>query len=211
MVDAVAAALRDQLLDGARAPGQLLRDTELAEEFGAARPTIRAAVQVLAAQGLVTRDRGRSARVPTFSAVDIADLYTARAAIEVAAVDLIERHSSPITPLTTALAHLERLAPDAAWRTVVEADVAVHEALVASAGSPRLLRLFGGLATETLLVIALQRSLYESIGDLVDEHRRIVFALKRKRYDSCRRLLREHFDHTVVKLAPTLERHKEIS
>lgn len=214
VVDAVVAALRDQLLDGARPPGQLLRDTELAEEFGAARPTIRAAVQVLTADGFVVRDRGHSARVPVFTAADIADLYTARAAIELAAIDLIQRHAAPIPLLVAALARLESLGPDVAWRTVVEADVSLHQSLVASAGSPRLLRLFQGLANETRLVIALQRGLYESVDEMVDEHRRIVSALKRKRYDSCRRLLREHFEHTVTSLSPTLDRptaHKDIS
>jgi DNA-binding GntR family transcriptional regulator len=214
VVDAVVAALRDQLLDGARPPGALLRDTELADEFGAARPTIRAAVQVLTAEGFMVRDRGRSARVPVFSAADITDLYTARTAIELAAVDLIERRAAPIPLLVAALARLEALGPQVAWRTVVEADVALHQSLVASAASLRLLRLFNGLANETRLVIALQRGLYESIDELVDEHRRIVAALKRKRFDSCRRLLREHFDHTVASLAPTLdnfEPNKEIS
>ncbi len=56
VVDAVAAALREKLLDGALAPGQVLRDTALADEFGVARPTIRAAVQLLTNDGLVVRD-----------------------------------------------------------------------------------------------------------------------------------------------------------
>lgn len=205
MVDAVVAALRDELLDGELQPGQVLRDTVLAEQFGVARPTIRAAVQVLVADGLVVRDRGRSARVPTFLPADIADLYAARAAVELAALDMIERTDARIDLLVASLGRLQALAPSALWRDVVEADVDFHQSLVLSAGSPRLLRLFAGLANETRLVIALQRDLYESVDDLVVEHRRMVNALKRKRYDSCRRLLREHFDHAVAALSPGLD------
>ncbi len=212
VVDAVAAALRNQLLDGALRPGQVLRDTVLADEFGVARPTIRAAVQVLANDGLVVRDRGRSARVPVFGPTDVADLYTARAAIEEAAVDLIERRATPpLQLLADSLGRLQALSPDAAWRHVVDADVDFHESLVAAAASPRLLRLFQGLANETRLVIALQRALYESVDELVDEHRRILDALRRNRFDACRRLLREHFDHSVRALAATGEQHQEIS
>jgi DNA-binding GntR family transcriptional regulator len=211
VVDAVAAALRDQLLDGVLAPGQVLRDTDLAEEFGVARPTIRAAVQVLVADGLVIRDRGRSARVPLFPPTDIADLYTARAAIELAAIDLIERSAPPIDRLAVSFARLQALPVDAAWRDVVDADVDFHQSLVATAGSTRLLRLFDGLANETRLVIALQRALYESVEDLVAEHRRILTAMKRKRFDTCRRLLREHFDHTVAALSVAPTRQKDIS
>ncbi len=212
VVDAVAAALRDRLLDGALGPGQVLRDTVLADEFGVARPTIRAAVQVLAGDGLIVRDRGRSARVPVFTPADVADLYTARTVIEVAAVDLIERNTTPpVQLLADSLGRLRALGPDAAWRHVVDADVDFHEALVAAAASPRLLRLFRGLANETRLVIALQRELYESVDELVGEHRRILDALRRKRFDTCRRMLREHFDHSVTALAATGERHQEIS
>ncbi|MCU1359663.1 MAG: transcriptional regulator protein [Ilumatobacteraceae bacterium] len=211
VVDAVAAAIRDQLLDGALQPGEVLRDTVLSAQFGVARPTIRAAVQVLVADGLVFRDRGRSARVPMFSSADIADLYMARAAIELAALDLIERANAPIGLVTASVARLKSLASTAQWRDVVEADVDFHQALVTTAGSPRLLRMFSGLANETRLVIALQRDLYESVGDLVVEHERIVGALKRKRYDSCRRLLRQHFDHTVAAMSQVPDRKKDIS
>ena len=212
VVDAVAAALRDQLLDGALAPGEVLRDTVLADEFGVARPTVRAAVQLLVNDGLVTRDRGRSARVPVFAPADIADLYDARAAVEVAAVDLIERNAPPsLRNLGDSLGRLQALGPHAAWRHVVDADVDFHESLVIAAASPRLLRLFHGLANETRLVIALQRELYESVDDLVSEHRRILDALKRKRFDSCRRLLREHFDHSVAALTTTAEQREEVS
>ena len=212
VVDAVAAALRDRLLDGALEPGQMLRDTLLSDEFGVARPTIRAAVQVLAGDGLVVRDRGRSARVPVFTPADVADLYTARTVIEVAAVDLIELNTTPpVQLLADSLGRLRALGPDAAWRRVVDADVDFHESLVAAAASPRLFRLFRGLANETRLVIALQRGLYASVDELVDEHRRILDALRRKRFDTCRRLLREHFDHSMTALAATGDRHQEIS
>jgi DNA-binding GntR family transcriptional regulator len=72
-------------------------------------------------------------------------------------------------------------------------------------------RLFDGLANETRLVIALQRELYESVDDLVKEHRQILDALRRRRFDACRRLLREHFDLSVSALSGTGEPHQEIS
>ncbi len=129
-----------------------------------------------------------------------------------AAVDLIERNAPPaLQGLVDSLGRLQALEPDAAWRHVVEADVDFHQSLVAAAASPRLLRLFHGLANETRLVIALQRELYESIDDLVKEHRQILDALRRKRFDSCRRLLRDHFDHSVAALATTVEPQQEIS
>jgi DNA-binding GntR family transcriptional regulator len=72
-------------------------------------------------------------------------------------------------------------------------------------------RLFNGLADETRLIIALQRDVYESVDDLVNEHRRILDALRRRRFDTCRRLLRDHFDHSVAALSGRGEHLQEIS
>lgn len=67
VADAVANELRRRLLAGEYPGGKELRDTELTEAFGAARPTIRAAVQMLVADGLLERGRGAapgSGRLP---------------------------------------------------------------------------------------------------------------------------------------------------
>src|SRR5580693_10310377 len=89
VADAVANELRRRLLAGEYPGGKELRDTELTEEFGAARPTIRAAVQMLVADGLLERGRGRSARVRSFTAEDAVDLYRLRRPIEETAVSLV--------------------------------------------------------------------------------------------------------------------------
>src|SRR5260370_7835781 len=78
VADAVANELRRRLLAGEYPGGKELRDTELTEEFGAARPTIRAAVQMLVADGLLERGRVRSARVRSFTAFDAVALYRPR-------------------------------------------------------------------------------------------------------------------------------------
>ena len=78
MADAVADELRHRLLAGHYRGGEQLRDTELSAEFGVARPTVRAAVQMLVADGLLVRGRGRSAEVRSFTAEDAVDLYRLR-------------------------------------------------------------------------------------------------------------------------------------
>src|SRR5260370_39560028 len=102
VAEAVANELRRRLLTGQYPGGKELRDTELTEEFGAARPTIRAAVQMLVADGLLERGRGRSARVRSFTAFDAVDLYRLRRPIELAAVRLIIEGNRPLTAIGTA-------------------------------------------------------------------------------------------------------------
>jgi DNA-binding GntR family transcriptional regulator len=96
VADAVVAELRRRLLAGEYAGGEELRDTDLTLEFGAARPTVRAAVQTLVADGLLERGRGRSARVRSFTAADAVDLYRLRRPIELAAVRLVLQDQPPL-------------------------------------------------------------------------------------------------------------------
>ena len=203
VVEAVAVALRRQLLDGTRRRGDVLRDTALVEEFGVARPTIRAAVQALVADGLLVRDRGRSARVPYFDDGEVADLYLARRTVEFAALDLIGERKPSLDRLADATDRLGGLSPNASWQEVADLDVDFHRCLVAAAGSQRLSRLFEGLANESRLLIAFQQPRYDSIAALAAEHVPIFEALRTRRHARCRRLLEEHFHDAIESMATT--------
>ena len=121
-------------------------------------PTIRAAVQVLTNDGLVVRDRGRSAGYRSSPRRHRRPVSRREPPSKWRPFDLIERNASPaLQRLVDSLGRLQALGPTRRGGDVVEADVDFHESLVAAAASPRLLRLFHGLANETRLVIALQR------------------------------------------------------
>ena len=50
----VAAVLRDQIIDGARAPGSRLVERDIAAEMAVSRIPVRDALRLLVAEGLVT-------------------------------------------------------------------------------------------------------------------------------------------------------------
>ena len=62
--EAVVVSLREKILDGAIAPGAPLPEADLTRDFGVARPTVRAAIQTLCHEGLLKRERNRSAFIP---------------------------------------------------------------------------------------------------------------------------------------------------
>jgi DNA-binding GntR family transcriptional regulator len=202
-VDAVAEQIRLGLYSGLRKPGEVLKDTDLVDTYGVARPTARAAVQVLVAEGLLWRDRGRSSRVPTYGAADIDDLFGARWVIEWTAVQHIVSSEVDLEPLRQALHHLEALTDSNEWGAAAVGDVAFHQAMVALTGSPRLNRMYSSLTTELKLMIALLKPAYESVADLVAEHHSLFAALQARDEQLCRRLLRTHYDDAVVSLKRT--------
>ena len=182
-VDAVAAALRGRILDGELGAGERLRELELAEAYGVARHSLRAALRELAAEGLVTVEPNRGARVAALAPADLAPLFELRTALESEAARLaLERHGGRLPKSVHDAVRLMAAVceqPDPPWSAVVEAHDAVHHALVAAAGSPRILRAYEALAGELrLFVIQLKPSW--SLDRLAEHHERLIADLERE-------------------------------
>jgi DNA-binding GntR family transcriptional regulator len=190
VADAATEHLRSLLFSGALHAGQELRDTVLAQQLGIARPTARIAVQRLVADGLLEREPGQSARVRTFAAEDIADVYRVRRLIEFEAVRRIIADQRSTAPIERALEAF-RAAGDE-WSAGPDADTAFHSAVVDAAGSPRLSRLFSSIAAESRLLIALLRSRYAALSELYDEHAALLRALKAADEESALELWSNH-------------------
>ena len=82
----LADALRQQIIDGAFAPGSRLSESALAEHFGVARNTLREAFRALSEQGLLEHVPHRGVSVASPSIADVIDIYRARRVIECTAL-----------------------------------------------------------------------------------------------------------------------------
>lgn len=196
VADAIADELRRRLLSGQYQGGEQLRDTELSQEFGAARPTVRAAVQMLVADGLLERGRGRSAAVRSFTAEDAVDLYRLRRPIEMVAVEIVVSQARPLDGVGSAIQRFAALGNDVSWEVVADHDVAFHRALFAAAGSTRLLRTFDEVSAELRLLIAQLRPTYASVADLAHEHELLLVALRSGDLQQAKAAWSQHFDHS---------------
>ena len=78
----IADALREQILSGAMAPGERIRQEELAEEFGASRIPVREALRILVTDGLVTMVSNTGAWVSSLSQAECIEQYLIRERIE---------------------------------------------------------------------------------------------------------------------------------
>src|SRR4029453_2365733 len=78
----VAQKLREAIMSGTFKPGQRLVERELCEMTGVSRPSIREALRLLEADGLVTTVPHRGPVVSTISLEEARQLYAARAVLE---------------------------------------------------------------------------------------------------------------------------------
>ncbi|WP_030544005.1 GntR family transcriptional regulator [Streptomyces albus] len=194
VVEALAASLRDRVLDGRIAPGTALAETEIAAEYAVSRPTARSAVTALVHEGLLHREANKAAYVPQLTRADVEDLFLVRTPLETAVVRLlVERGTVPSAAAERAIADLGRLEDDAPHSAFVESDLRFHQSLVEAVGSPRLSRLYRGIQGEVHLSMVQTR---HALGRerIIAEHTAVLDALRAGDAEEAVRTMRAHLD-----------------
>jgi len=195
--EAVAATLRDRIFNGLIEPGARLPEVELAADFGVARPTVRAAIQTLCHEGLLQRERNRSAFVPKLTDEDVLDLFSVRIPLECLIVREVLERDAALDGIEVAISELARLTPRSSWSSVVDADHAFHRALVRATGSPRLERLYLSLAGEIKLCVAQLRPAWSSPAEMAAEHRAVLDVIEAGDVDDAVERMTEHLERAV--------------
>ncbi|TXK35440.1 GntR family transcriptional regulator [Nonomuraea sp. C10] len=193
-VGALVDALRGRVLSGEIEPGTPLPEQEIAAAYGVARPTVREALARLVHEGLLRRERNRSAYVPEVTPADLDDLMFVRRPLEGLMADALAGRRVP--EADAALDRMAALDPGAPWSESVAEHMALHEALIEAVGSPRLVRLYGALAAETRLGLVRLRRVYEDRDVLVREHRELLDAIATGPADAARAAVAAHLSHT---------------
>jgi DNA-binding GntR family transcriptional regulator len=178
-----AEAVRQAILSGRLLPGMPLREAAVAAELGVSRSTLREAARTLASEGLVRYQMNRGIVVADVTGPDAADIYAARAAVELAAADALTGHRDPAVyrALAELVEQIERAFGRGDAAAVLDGDRLFHATLVAATGSPRLRRFYGQLQQEQRLALALAEGSSRELGRTADDHRQLLDALHASR------------------------------
>ncbi|WP_299038066.1 GntR family transcriptional regulator [uncultured Pseudokineococcus sp.] len=137
----VAAVLRALALEGGLRPGEQLSEQALGAALGVSRNTLREAFRTLGEEGLVEHQPHRGVFVRLLRADDLRDLWALREVLECGALERAAAGTPPPPEAVGAVRTARRRGEEAAtagdWRTVGTANMALHAALAALAGSPR--------------------------------------------------------------------------
>jgi DNA-binding GntR family transcriptional regulator len=176
-------AVRQAILSGRLLPGMPLREAAVAAELGVSRSTLREAARTLEGEGLVRYQMNRGIVVADITGPDAADIYAARAAVELAAADALTGHRDPViyANLADLVEQIERAFDRGDAAAVLAGDRRFHATLVAAAGSPRLQRFYEQLQQEQRLALALAERSSRELGRTADDHRELLDALRGSR------------------------------
>src|SRR6476469_8783442 len=111
--DDIALVIEEAIVSGELAPGTVLRQEQLSEQFNVSRTPVREALRRLAALGLVSFVPNRGVRVRTISRDDLHEAFMVRAeleglATEVAAVKMMAENHAELDAAETRFATLSQ-------------------------------------------------------------------------------------------------------
>lgn len=204
--DAIAEALKRDMMTGRIPAGAELRQEALAERFGVSRIPIRDALRSLAAEGLAVIVPGRGATVIRLSAAEIEEVFDLRIMLECDCIErvaaVIDERAIEIIDRFRAKAELDAGTPD--WS---DGDWAFHEAMYECAARPRQLELIRALRQTCRLGAAGYEALPEARTRWLSDHGDIVGYLRSRDARGASAALRKHLegarDHLFARLTPT--------
>ncbi len=198
--EAIYRQLQELILNGYYKPGDPIIERVVAEELGASRIPVRAALLQLEQDGLVTLIPNRGATVRIFSHSDLRDLFVTRMALDGMAARLAALHMDPheLEPIESEYRKIldRNEAPDSELMVALGSEF--HDKITVGCGNPVIARMSVSISDQ----VRLSRRLYfphtshEQMLRFAKQHIRIVAAIRQRDPDLAERLMREHIAET---------------
>lgn len=199
-VEALVEAIRGRVLNGEFDAGTPLREIPLGQYYRVGRHSVRAALQLLAREGLLQHEPNRGVFIPDYDAEDVKDIFVLRVALELEGISLVKRQHLVPVEAKLAVERMSSLGKDASWSTVVKADLEFHLALIEASKSERLLRVYRALQGEIALCLGRQRELYVHSSQVAAEHVQMLQILATGSEEEMRQAVRKHIEETLSRM-----------
>ena len=194
-------SIRRAVIEHRLAPGTRLPEDQIGGLFGASRTLVRAALQRLVHDGIVTMSRNRGAFVASPSVEEARQVFEARRIIESVTIARAAAVVGPadLEALDDVLMRGARAMVAGDRGTAIRLSGEFHLAIAAMAGQQVLQGFLIELVSRSSLVIALYgRGFDSACAD--EEHRGLLDALRCRDAERAARLIVSHLDHIEADL-----------
>ena len=200
--------LRGRIIRGELAPGQALRQQQLAAEFGLSAIPVREALRMLEADRFVTIHANRGAVVRVVSLADAQDIIDIRLALEPMAISMAvpNMNREDVKTARDILDAYAEVDDPIEWSTL---NRRFHFSLYERCGSPRLLQIIDSLFDEILRLAHVNISTQQGNVQAHREHKRILSACRNGDAEQAAKRLHSHIERSRRSLHELLTAESE--
>jgi DNA-binding GntR family transcriptional regulator len=200
--DEIYPTVREWIIAGELAPGEILRDKELAERLGVSRTPVREALQRLKDEGFVQTETNRWTRVAPINVAAVSEIYQIVCALETVAILAAGPHLTreDLEAMTEANGQLRVALANGMGADASDADSRFHDTFVHKCGNSHLIRIMEDLRAK------LRRAEIAYFGGAIvaaasaDDHEQVIAALRRGAYDEAAAVVRANWDGSLERL-----------
>jgi DNA-binding GntR family transcriptional regulator len=195
--EAVAERIQEAIFSGDLEPGQRLSDLHIAEELGTSRGSVREALRLLQAQGVVEQKPHRGTFVAAVSADGLRKVRELRVALETHAVRMLASRpgDSRLSALRALLAEMEKAAAEGSQLRVSQLDRDFHDLLCRLAGDQLVCEIYEREVLKTLNFFALDAEAYQPISAMGRELGPFLDAIEAGDGDLAAKRIEAHIRH----------------
>ncbi|WAW15001.1 GntR family transcriptional regulator [Peptostreptococcus equinus] len=194
--DVVFENIRGAIMEGVLKPGERLMEIQLAEQLGVSRTPVREAIRKLELEGLVIMLPRKGAYVADMSKKDLIDVLEVRLGLEgLAAYYAAERiRKDQIETLEKISEDLEKYVEQNDLENILKMDEYFHMLIFDASGNSRLKSMIISVWETVYRFRIKYMSDYNSAVNIVEEHKKLIEALKKGKGDLAEKLAREHIE-----------------
>lgn len=180
--ESIAAQIRKEIIAGILAPGDPLVEGKWASRLSVAQASIRAALNILEAEGFVERGNGRSARVTQIAADNVRHNFEVRVALEALAARLVTERQPDLSDLEQITADMRSAVRRRNLQAFYERDLRFHLSLCEKAGNPVLTHMLRRLLVPLFAFVIIRT--HEKMGGperwtrSIAQHEQILAAIR---------------------------------
>jgi DNA-binding GntR family transcriptional regulator len=191
--DQVKSILIDRMIDGDLAPGDRIKELQVAKELGTSQAPVREAIRCLETLGYVEHIPHVGAMVKTFNQSEIEEAYQVREALEVHSMALIgDSLNELVKELEAQLMLMQSAIRENNIRTFTQADNQFHRAIVSYCDNETMLSMWESLKMQVQVIATLLKASMP-LEKIYLLHPPIVDAFRSKSRERASLLLKGHY------------------
>jgi DNA-binding GntR family transcriptional regulator len=195
--DIVFDSLKEAIIEGHLKPGERLMEVQLAEKLGVSRTPVREAIRKLELEGLVVMIPRKGAYVADVSLKDIMNVLEIRASLEGLAASLAAERMTEeeLEELQIKANEFNEALRNNDVDMMIEKDTEIHDLIFKSTRNDRLISIAEGLREQIQRFRVTYITEYNKSEELIEEHSKILEALKNRDVEKARIYAQEHIEN----------------
>lgn len=211
--DRIASLIRDSILKGQLKPGERLMEVDVASSLGISRTPLREAFLQLESEGFVKVIPRKGAIVSETSPNDAEETYEIKGALEALAAKLATNKitKEKIEELTQLNEKMRKISQSKQkdYSEFLKLNSAFHRIINESSGNQKLIKMIENLRYQTFRYNFIFLSLISHLKESVNEHEKIINALKKKNSELVEKLVQKHNENAKNLLVKFIKNQKQ--